>query len=229
MPISTAMTAALLRAEGSRATEFFTSTNQDAMEMSDLINEVARDIVDSHDWRDLTKIHTFTGNGSQTAFPKPADCDRMVLASLVDRPGSWLWGYCSVPSLNDWMTITTNGFGRIEPGSWILLGGEFQFYPAPSGDAQMAYISKNYARSESGTAKAGFESDDDEFVLDDRLLTLGLIWRWKAQKGLEYAEDMATYEMALSRAQGRDKGARVIEKRVPAFSRVPLAWPWELG
>lgn len=57
-----------------------------------------------------------------------------------------------------------------------------------------------------GTLTGAFTADDNEFLLDDRLLTLGLIWRWKAQKGLDYSEDLQTYEIALAQAQVRDRG-----------------------
>ena len=40
-------------------------------------------------------------------------------------------------------------------------------------------------------------ADGDSFVLDERLLKLGMIWQWKANKGSPYAEDMATYGDAL--------------------------------
>ena len=46
--------------------------------------------------------------------------------------------------------------------------------------------------------------DDDYPLLDSNLITLGVIWRWKKSKGLEYAEDFDTYEAAVSDAMARD-------------------------
>jgi hypothetical protein len=54
-----------------------------------------------------------------------------------------------------------------------------------------------------------FDADTDEFVLGDRLLTLAIIWQWKAQKGLQYAEDLANYENARKVAIDDDMGASI--------------------
>lgn len=205
--IITAMRSAILRLTGVSVTEVFASTDPIAVEMADLVNEVAIDIMKSHDWRALTKIATVTGGESQ---PLPADFDRMVLASDIDDAASWFWGYQPFESVNDWMRYKTGGGGILSPGGWIMLGGELQFYPAPSGVAQYPYISNAYAKDETGDAQSAFTADNDTFVLDARLLTLGLIWRWNEQKGMEYAEAMQTYEIALAQAQSRDKGARVL-------------------
>ena len=99
-----------------------------------------------------------------------------------------------------------------------------KFYPAPIGTATFPYISNAWARAADGTARAWFEADTDAFTIDERLLTLGLIWRWKAQKGMEYGEDMATYEQALSQAQARDAGSRVYRNRRPVFGGAQVAY-----
>lgn len=58
--------------------------------------------------------------------------------------------------------------------------------------------------------KSAFTEDDDVFVLSERLLTLSLIWRWRAQKRMEYSEDLTNYETALATATANDKGARIL-------------------
>lgn len=231
MTVFSAIKTAVLRAEGTVITEAYSSTDQIGIEMADLANEVAADIAESYDWRDLTKIATFVGDGVQTAFPKPADYDRMVNGSTVDDQANWFWGYCPFASVNDWMRFTNGGYGLVEPGGWIILDGQFHFYPAPTGTATFPYISSEWARSEDGDPLSRFEADYNTFVLSERLLTLGLLWRWKAQKGLDYSEDMANYELALAQAQMRDKGSRVIRENRPGRPIIGanLAYPWALG
>jgi hypothetical protein len=55
-----------------------------------------------------------------------------------------------------------------------------------------------------------FTTDNDTFVLPERLLRLGMIWQWKAYKGGAYAEDIANYEDALNELQGNDKPSPII-------------------
>ena len=67
-------------------------------------------------------------------------------------------------------------------------------------------------------------------MLPERLLTLGLIWRWRAQKRQEYAEDLRNYEIALSEEIGRDKGSQIIAVGAARWpGRVGTSYPGPLG
>lgn len=228
MTIQTVVQSASIRVIGTAPAAVFSSTDQVVIEMRNLVQDVAQDIATSHDWRDLTMIATFTGNGTTEAFAKPADYDRMAQGAAMTDPDTWLWGYAAIESVSDW--LRRRDVSWISPGGWILLSGQFQFYPAPTGEATFPYISANIVRPATGANKAEFTADDDTFVLSERLLTLGLIWRYRAQKGLDYSEDMTSFEIALSQAQTRDKGARVIRKqeRMNTFG-ARHSWPWPLG
>lgn len=223
MSVFTAIRAAALRTTGVAITNAFASTAQIAVEMTDLANEVATDILKSHDWRQLTKIATITADGGEV-YPLPSDYDRMVSAGGIEDAASWFWGYEPFTSVNQWLQFKSGSYAIISPGGWIILGQEFNFYPVPVGDAQYPYISNEFALSEAGAPKSWFTADDDTFVLPERLLTLGLIWRWMAQKGLEYSEALATYEMALSQEQTRDRGARVYRTPTRIFGSARIAY-----
>jgi hypothetical protein len=228
MTIQTVVNNAAIRIQGNAPATVFSSTTQIAVELRNLVQDVAEDIAGCHDWRDLTKIATFTGDGATETFAKPSDYDRMVQGSSITDPDTWLWGYYAIPTVTDW--LRRRDVAWISPGGWILLGGEFQFYPAPVGDAEFPYISNLIVRADNDDLKTAFTADNDSFVLSERLLTLGLIWRYRSQKGLDYSEDMATFEIELSKIQTADKGARVIRKadRLNSFG-ARIAWPWALG
>lgn len=218
-----AIKSAILRVTGVVVQEVFTSTDTIAVEMADLVNEVAADIAKSHDWRALTKVNQVVGDGSE-AYPLPTDYDRMVMASEVDDANSWFWGYQGFDSVNEWMRFRSGTYSILSPGGWIIIGGEIQFYPAPNGTAQFPYISNQWAIDEDSSRKAAFTADTDIFLLDERLLTLGLIWRWLEQKDMAYAEAMQTYETALAQAQARDGGARVLRAPRTRFYGAKLAY-----
>lgn len=223
-----------LRVIGNKPISMFTPSRdkQSVAEILDLMGDVAIDIARSHDWQALTTIGTITGDGSTKAFPLPEDYGRMLLASGLIDPATWFWGYVNIPTVMDWLMEESYGFSRITPGAWIILGNQFNFVPAPSSgsEARFPYITRNIFLSGSGEPRETITGDGTTFRIDERLLTLGTIWRWKEQKGLEYAEDMQTFERALSQVQARDAGARVIRRnaRTPAFG-TRLGWPWPLG
>lgn len=228
MTIKTAIDSASLRVIGTVSPAVFSSTDQAMVELRNLAQDVAEMIAKSHDWRALTQIGSFSGDGVTESFPKPAGYDRMVTASSVSDPQSWFWGYFQISTVNEWLMRKRTAW--ISPGGWIIIGGNFNFWPAPHGLAEFPFISNHIAVSEDGQTKARFDADTDSFVLPERLLTLGLIWRYRAQKGLDYGEDMANYNIALSEEQAADPGARVIRKQGyrPVWG-ARTAWPWPLG
>lgn len=210
MTVYSVANAAAIELVSSRIPALFTSDGTLELELSELVNDVAIDIAKSHDWRELTRIAEFAGNGSQTVFPRPADFDRMLASATVDDKNMWFWGYFNFATVNEWMLWKNAKWGAVSPGGWILMADGFTFQPAPTDTATFPYISKLIVRSDGGELKSEFTSDDDTFLLDERLLRLGVVWRWKAMKGLDYSEELQSYELALSQAQARDSGAQQI-------------------
>jgi hypothetical protein len=96
----------------------------------------------------------------------------------------------------------------------------------PNTTATFAYLDKNCVALKSGGFGDSFTDDGDSFALDERLLKLGMIWQWKAQKGTAYAEDMGTYGDALQTAMGKDSPSPIIIDRGPASKTVNVAYPW---
>lgn len=195
-----------------------------------MVNEVARDVMDYADWQGLTKLATIAGDGVVEVFDLPADYARQLLRSDIQDTTSWLWGYEHCTDINDFLHWKDRGFTGL-PGAWILYQDKLNFAPAPTGNATYPYISRNYA-VDSGTlaAKPVFDADTDAFILDERLLTLGLVWRWREQKKLDFAGDQEAFTLALSVAAAKDKGSRVYRRgRRFAMRGTHIAWPWTLG
>lgn len=214
---------------GRRPSTVFSSQDEICVEIASLSNEAAADIMKGHDWRALSVVYTITSNGVDGNYPFPDDYDRMVVASVQQNPDNYIWGYWFCPTLDDWINIRNNDFNAF-PGAWIILDGQFQYFPVPTAGqmAMFPYVSGNYAlAADETTTKPAFTTDGDMFRIlgtgtaqlsaADRILKLSLIWRWKALKRMDYQEDMRNYEIALSQAQARDVGARVIRKGSPYY------------
>lgn len=231
MTVLSALQSAALRLNGTRPSTIFSATDTFEMELADLANEVAQDIAKSHDWQVLTKVATFTGDGTTTDFAPPTDYDRMLIKSDLIDTASFAWGYSRIRDVNEWLLLTQEGF-EATPGSWILFGGLFQFVPAPAAASttKFPYISKNIVTPSQGTDETQFIRDGDTFKLSERLLTLGVIWRWREQKKLDVTGEQAAFEKAFAEISGRDKGSRILftgPARFPAS--VSNAYPGTLG
>lgn len=230
MTLKTAADRAAMRIMGTTPAAVFSSQEQLSRELADLSTEVAIEIAESTDWRAITKTAAFVGNGTQDFFPIPSDYDRMTINNGIRDQKNWFWGYFPFDDINQFLMMKENGFSLLSPGGWIIYNEGFNFVPAPTGTAQFPYVSKDIVRDEDGVAKSEFTADSDSFILSERLLTLGLIWRWKSQKGLEYGEDLAIYEKALSHEQFKDRGQRSYRHGTrDTWPGSRVAWPWPLG
>jgi hypothetical protein len=204
-----------------------TSTDPFHVELTALCDEAATDIAKRHDWQKLLTLNTQAGDGSDTTFDLPSDYDRMPVKARVFQT-STSRSMMPVTDLDIWLENTLQS-GTAPFGEWIILGGQINIRPAlgASDSAKFYYVSKNIVDPASGSNHAvPFTLDTDVFVLPERLLTLGLIWRWRQMKGLDYAEDMNSFEIALAQEIARDKGSRMIaigRARIP--DGVELAYP----
>lgn len=231
MTLLTACQSAAVRLIGLKPSTFLSSSEPFEMKMVDLANDVARDIAESYDWQALTALKEYPGDGTTVGFDLPTDYSRMLVDGDVARANWYTWHYLGARDLNIWRNLV-NGLSTPNPGYWIILNNQMQFQPPISnGDtAQFYYISKNFARAADNSTKPAFTADSDTFVLDETLLTLGLIWRYRSQERLEYAEDMANYEKAFAERSGRDKGSRVLTLgRRNRSGDIRFAYPMSLG
>lgn len=222
MTILSALQSAAVKLNQPRPATVFGSTDTFPVELADLANETATAIAKAHEWQVLTKLATLTGDGATTSYSLPSDYDRLPLKAnlLTSQFSSPL---TMARDLDEWLDFQIRPFIGA-PGYWIVLGGDVQVVPAieTGVTAKFYYISNQFVSG----AKSAFTLDADTFLLPERLITLGVVWRWKAQKGLEYAEHLRNYEIAFSEETGRDRGQRITpmgRRRIPYGAE--LAYP----
>lgn len=209
---------------GRRPSTFFgAGAGADEVEIAALANTAAKSIMKAHDWQKLKTLKTLTGDAATTSFTLPTDYNRMLKKGNVHSSANKPSLFSPVADEDEWLRITDD-LATISPGHWIILGGTFQIFPAmPVGETARFYYISNLIFS--GT-KATATADADTFFLDDELLTLGTIWRWRAKKGLEYAEDMTNFNDAEAKAISDDKGSRIIAiGRARVSDDVQMAYP----
>jgi len=231
MTVGAAMRSASLRLMGQRPQPMFGSQQLIAAELCDLVNDVAKDVAQYHDWQSLIRTGSLVSDGVIDAFPLPADYDRMLLDSQMMDTQSWGWGYQHFLDINAFWAARDRGFLPV-PGGWMLYGNQFQFAPAPPNAQPVTfpYITNNWAVGANGTPKSEFTADDDKFLLPEDLLTLGLIYRWRDNKSLDSTGDLEIFSRALDNYAAKDSGSRVQRRNSRrTFSGVGYAYPGTLG
>jgi len=195
-----------------RPTVVATSTDQLIRQLFGLANAEGPALAKRGDWQALTAEWTFitVAQAQQTNTPIPPDLRKFIPGSFFNR------------------TTVRQLVGPVTPQQWELFQarpaaayvylaflerqGEFLITPVPPAGETIAYqyISTNWAMSSAGQGKTSFTSDDDTSFLDEELITLGIQWRFKQAKGLDYGEDLTNYERAVSSALGEDGGASIL-------------------
>jgi hypothetical protein len=71
------------------------------------------------------------------------------------------------------------------------------------------YISLNWVLDVDGvTYKAAFTADTDTSVLNEPVMTDGVVWRFKSAKGLDFTEEFQEYEEKVARLVAQDGGGK---------------------
>lgn len=165
-------------------------------------------------WPQLRKEHTDTFVTSQASYAFPADLQYFMNTTAWDRAQKWPMRGPISPQ--EWQVLKSGTIGSIGPRRrFRIMAGELYFDPTPSsGDDgntfALEYYSTGWCESTLGTAQTVWAADSDVPVLPDDCFILGLIWRFKKAKGLEYLEDFNAYESEVSGEMSRAGMAPVV-------------------
>jgi len=93
-----------------------------------------------------------------------------------------------------------------------LINGKIEVFDPNDGDTvSFEYHSDYPVLSSASVAKARFTADDDTFVLDDDLLTMDIMWRYKKLLGLpDWQIDLAETTAYAKTLKGQEAGAKTI-------------------
>jgi hypothetical protein len=202
--------------------------NRTMQEFVSLANELAQRIAyDGRDWTILRKTVTLVGDGITEAFSLPVNYKRMLLTSNVWRSTQTMAPMRFVPDTDEWLNRRARNFYD-SYGEWTMMGGNIHIAPVMGvgTTAYFAYLDKNCIVLNSGGTGDSFIFDSDSFILDERVLKLGMTWEWKARKGSPYQEDLGTYQDALDSVGGRDSPAPIFVGRLPISRNAKVAYPF---
>lgn len=204
----------------------FALTSPFEVELQVVANAAARAIAEHHDWRLLTTLKTQEGDGVTTAFDLPVDYSRMPKKAAV-------WLNSSAQPMTSVLDLDTWLYNRLHNtslavGEWIMLGGQLQVYPVvgASDSVKYYYQSNLIVDPASGSNKTQFTLDTDTFRLNEHMLALEMVWRWKSMKGLDYSEEMQNAEICKAQEVAKDKGSRIMAIGRPRIrGDYPPAYP----
>lgn len=191
---------------GSAPTAVIGSTDQETIQVLSLLEEEGSDLSGRGIWERITfeATHTTTATESQGAVTSIATNNfrYFVPETTWDRTENLPLLSIDAP---EWQA--EKGFASTSPRYRIRVrGGELVSTPTPPAGNTWAfeYISWNWILDNDGTTyKQYFTEDTDTILFPEPIVIQGLKWRWKREKGFDYAEDFATYERMVMNELGR--------------------------
>lgn len=214
-----------------RPTVIYASTDRDMYALQEVIADAVLTIKEAHDWQLFRAIETLTGDASAVGFDLPSDYDRMLrTASLWSSRYQWAMEH--ILDTDRWLELLTLPYTQTT-GSWTIYGGQIQILDTmATGDtAKFFYIKNLPVVSVTSTTKAAFTADDDSFRLDEELLRLAIIYKWKQAKQQAYEEEMADFNIMLNRMIDKDGGSKPIVSggRRSTWRDRNVAWPGSIS
>lgn len=190
-----------------------TSTDQQVRQLLALANLEGEELArrPSRGWQALIREKAFvTVAAEEQVNAVASDFDFCIADSAYNR--STARKLRGPLQANEWQALKANTATAVVGDLFRIRGDAFLITPEPAAGETIAYeySSSNWARSSAGQPKIEFTADEDAPYLSESLIKLGIIWRFKHAKGLDYGEDMSTYERAVQKAIGRDGGETAI-------------------
>jgi hypothetical protein len=200
------------------------STDTTAIQLLAAANREGKNLVTGYDWEVLVKEenHTAIANESQGKLSAIAtDFERFSNNTMWNRTSDRK--FYGPLNNTEWQTLK----GSVQSGItnyFRIRGGKLLMNPVPTvGDAiYFEYISEWWVDTTgNGDANANrYAADANTTILDENLITLGVIWRFLKQKGLPYDNQLQEYQIKLFEKQAKDGAKPII--RMSGSSRLFL-------
>lgn len=158
-------------------------------------NKVGNRLMKLVGWQALRKERTFTAIAGETQTGIiPSDFDRIVTETFWDRSNARLISGPITPAeWNGRKAVSYSG----PDYKFIYRGGVVSISPVLAGGESLAfeYVSNKWVLAVDGTTyKTGFTVDTDTALLDEELITLGVIFEFLQGEGQPYQVAANAYE-----------------------------------
>lgn len=202
------------------------STDSQVLQILALLEEEGEDLADRGDWQELTKeaTHTTVATESQGVITTIAPgFDHFKTNTFWDRD---LRLPVYVIDDKDWQQVKAVAVTGPRYQA-RLRGNELLANPTPTAGNTWAfeYQTKNWITDLNGNNPSdSFNADTDLVLLPEKLLKMGLRWRWKKEKGFDYDEDFQTYENMVTKALGSNGLKRNLNMSDGPLTRQPKVY-----
>ena len=164
----------------------------------------------------VSNVSSVTSSNTSVAFGQdtysfPSDVDHLIPQTMWDR--SFRWQLLGPMSPQEWQVLKS-GISPTGPRRrFRVIDGSFVVDPVPYDNNQIVYEYYSNAWVQDGISlslKTSFQTDTDIYLLDDDTMILGIIWRFRRAKGLDYDQEYQSWRTSLDRYKARQATARTL-------------------
>lgn len=185
------------------------STDVQILQIVELANEAGQETARRYPWTALLNVGSYTtvATESQGAIDTIAPgLDYIINDTIWNRTlRRPVFGPKTPQGWEQNKAFALNG----PWSSYRIIAGALAMYPVPTAgeSCYFEFISKNWVTvAADASTSATFTADADTPKLDNNLIVLDTIWRWKAAKRLDYSEDFNKAETLKLDLMARDGG-----------------------
>ena len=223
MSLLTVVQASCDRLGLTRPSVVISSTDQQVRSLLGLAQQEGKELSEAHDWQSLTKEKTITATATEEQTGGiPSDFGRFINNTFYNRT---VKRRVEGPLTQTQWAAYKASTATVLFDAFRVRGDTLLLAPTPTAGDSYAYeyVSKWWCTTEGGTAptQEAWAADTDAGILPEELMTLGIIWRFRQAKGLDYSESFRTYEMRKEFYRIKDKGARDVFMANPRMYRGP--------
>lgn len=172
-----------------------------AVQLMALANAELRHLSEFHDWPHLESDYTFSLTPPNTVYAWPSDFRKQAFGSVFDEQQYFrLRGSMNV---ENWMARKYGLLGKLARMTfrtkYVNGVASLEFNPTPTENRNVValYYSTNYAMS-GATPIPVYAQDTDVSRIPERLVELGLKWRFRRAKGLDFSAELSEYNAVVN-------------------------------
>ncbi len=193
-----------------RPTSVISSVDVQVQRLLGCADEEGKALSKRHGWQAITKEQTFvsTATTNQTGVI-PSDFDRFINETFFDRT---LKRQLEGPLTPQEWQVSQSVVATTIVEAFRVRGSILMLTPTPAAGNTYAfeYVSKNWCQSAALVEQSSWASDTDTGILDEEIMTEGIIWRFLQKQGFDYAESFRTYELMVAQAITSDGAKRTL-------------------
>lgn len=191
------------------------STDATAQQIFSIANTELRQLSLAKRWPHLEAVYSFPTVAAQAEYEWPADFDSVAFGGVFDS--SEYYQIRGSMNFEDWArlkygNLNNLSYQKFRTGYASDGTPQIELTPAPDSarDLVALYYTKEYARQSDGTSIAQYVSDDDVSKVPEDLVELGIKWRFRRAKGLDFSAELAEYNNSVMSRFSRYKASQDI-------------------